>query len=393
MKKCILIGALAALMLFAFTACEQQMPNLPTSETDVLVNKINFVSTDATLREGEKLADKTAVIVDVEYVNAPSKSNVVAATVGDVTTLNGGANLVAVDVNGDGKADGYVQITAAEKTGLRIDTKDVELSVKEADITITPDNSKTKLSGIEVYITYSDSYEKKADSWNSVWNAATASSVTGAKVTADGETAVIEFEVTDKAEPAEVIMTNLYSVTYDADEVIVGQKFDPSKVVVVGSFSDDSRRPLTSDEYYLSTYAFDFDSAKAYTVTVTTYEGKVGVSRSFTMTINAIADYKTGFTASAMKNDDGTQKTTYTKGTSQITVDQFDFYVTSWAVKAISSTASENKIASNEIEIYDTPTTVPAGYVGDTMTVNFRLKADHDVTATAVINLTDPVTT
>ena len=391
MKKGILIGALAALMLFAFTACEQQMPNLPTSETDVQVNKINFVSTDATLREGVKLADKTAVIVDVEYVNAPSKSNVVAATVGEVASLNGGANLVAVDVNGDGKADGYVQVTAAEKTGLRIDTKDVELSVKEADITISPDNSKAKLNGIEVYVTYSDSYEKKADSWDSVWNATTASSVTGAKITADGETAVVEFEVTDKAEPAEVVMTNLYSVTYDADEVIVGQKFDPSKVVVVGSFSDDSTRTLTSDEYYLSTYAFDFDSAKAYQVTVTTYEGKVGASRTFTMTINAIADYKTGFTASTMKNDDGTQKTTYTKGTSQISVDQFDFYVTSWAVKAISSTASENKIASSEIEIYDTPTTVPAGYVGDTMTVNFRLKADHDVTATAVINLTDPV--
>ena len=87
MKKTILTIMVAAMMLVAFTACEQQMPNMPTSETDVQINKITFVSTEATLREGEPLAAKTAMIVNVEYVNAPAKSNVVAATVDKVAAL------------------------------------------------------------------------------------------------------------------------------------------------------------------------------------------------------------------------------------------------------------------------------------------------------------------
>ena len=122
MKKTILTIMVAAMMLVAFTACEQQMPNMPTSETDVQINKITFVNTEATLREGEPLAAKTAMIVNVEYVNAPAKSNVVAATVDKVAALNGGNNLVAIDVTGDGKADGYVQVSAAAKTGIRVDT-------------------------------------------------------------------------------------------------------------------------------------------------------------------------------------------------------------------------------------------------------------------------------
>ena len=98
MKKCILIGALAALMLFAFTACEQQMPNLPASQWDLEVAKVTFASSSKGLYEGE--AGTIVAKFNVEYKNGTSTKDVI----GNLTyaALSAGVNTAEVQFTADG---------------------------------------------------------------------------------------------------------------------------------------------------------------------------------------------------------------------------------------------------------------------------------------------------
>ena len=90
MKKCILIGALAALMLFAFTACEQQVPNF----IEKTPTAMSVVSTPEYL-VGEK-ADPNQIKVEIVYANGDVETKT-AATLGMVaTTLNGLQNKVSL---------------------------------------------------------------------------------------------------------------------------------------------------------------------------------------------------------------------------------------------------------------------------------------------------------
>ena len=70
MKKSILIGALAVMMLFAFTACEPQIAGvIPGGDSPVA--KVTFVSANDPLREGTAPGMVNAV-VDVIYKDGTS---------------------------------------------------------------------------------------------------------------------------------------------------------------------------------------------------------------------------------------------------------------------------------------------------------------------------------
>ena len=375
MKKSILIGALAVMMLFAFTACEPQIAGvIPGGDSPVA--KVTFVSANDPLREGTAPGMVNAV-VDVIYKDGTS-TNGVTAKMNVTSKIEPGTNVAPAVLSGEEGATSYlVSFEAATVTELAVDTEDVELSIKDTSIDVATDNSKTMLNGIVVTATYSDGFVEVVDDWTSKWNAATRANVTGATISYLSGSAEVEFEI--ERTPAEkATITSLVATYNDDEEVVVGQSFDPALVEVVATYSDETTKTLTSSEYYLDKYTADFTSTTEVVFTVTLYEAvQSGSIKTAELSITPVADYITSFTA-AQKMTDDEPSTTYIKGETAINVNQFDFTATSFAVQAVTE---QNKTIASGVEIFDTPAKVPAGYPSNTLRVYFRLTADKDVTA------------
>ena len=321
MRK-ILVGLIAAMMLFAFTACEQQMPKYPASEWDLEIAKVTFVSSATTFREGDTALNAVPVTVNVEYKNGDTTNGVVAS-LSTTEALVGGENIGTVDINGDSTADALVTFNAIEKTGLTINTDEATLSVKESEISIDPDNSKDSLEGITVTLTYADGYTVPAgDSWTSSWNGTTAASTTGAVVSYDGEEAIVEFTVTDRKP---VTITAL-SAEYTDEETIVGEAFNASHVEVTATYSDGSKKDLTASEYYVK----DQKTLPASTLTLTdkaldsvTIMAVEDIAKTATLSIPAGKNYITAVTAITPKTQGGP-----TAGATNVTIASYDVTVT-----------------------------------------------------------------
>lgn len=383
MKKGILIGALAALMLFAFTACEPQVSGIiPGGDSPVA--KVTFVSATDPLREGTTPGMVNA-IVDVVYKDGTS-TNGVTARMNVTEEITAGTNVAPIVLSGAANAESYLlSFEAANVTEVAVNTDDVDLEIKDSAIDVETDNSATLLKDAVVTVTYSDGYSEVVDDWTSEWNATSVADVTGATVSYLSGSAEVEFTI-ERTPAVKATITSL-DVTYnDDEEVVVGQSFDPALVEVVATYSDGTTKTLTSSDYYLDKYTADFTSTTAVTFTVTLYESaQSGSVKTAQLSITPIADYVTSFT-SAQKMTEGKPSTTYVKGETAINVNQFDFTATSFAVQAVTD---QNKTIASGVEIYDTPSTVPAGYPSNTLRVYFRLTADKDVTDYIDIPLTE----
>ena len=383
MRK-ILVGLIAAMMLFAFTACEQQMPKYPASEWDLEIAKVTFVSSATTFREGDTALNAVPVTVNVEYKNGDTTNGVVAS-LSTTEALVGGENIGTVDINGDSTADALVTFNAIEKTGLTINTDEATLSVKESEISIDPDNSKDSLEGITVTLTYADGYTVPAgDSWTSSWNGTTAASTTGAVVSYDGEEAIVEFTVTDRKP---VAITAL-SAEYTDEETIVGEAFNASHVEVTATYSDGSSAVLPSSNYTLNYYSYTFadtDVASGIDVVATLNKdvAKDASVKTATAHITVVADYVTAMSV-AVKTDPAQ---TFVAGTA-ITANQFTFTATRMA-QAASVPENLKTIADSSVTIDPATTTPAVGYTGS-YTVNFWLTADPTVEGSCTVTVTAP---
>ena len=157
MKKGILIGALAALMLFAFTACEQQMPNLPASQWDLEVAKVTFASSSKGLYEGE--SGSIVAKFNVEYKNGTSTNDVIGnLTYGKLADGVNTANVVFVE---DGPSY-VVEVTAHPITGLKVTFNNGDLTVPYASYQgwVTAEEvPATAAKPTAVVATYADGHE------------------------------------------------------------------------------------------------------------------------------------------------------------------------------------------------------------------------------------------
>ena len=92
MRK-ILVGLIAAMMLFAFTACDPGTMTVVQETGNPLVSKATLKTTE-TYYEGDIIAQDTPVSVDLVYVNGNTASVVVP--VAEAKTLTGGDNALKV---------------------------------------------------------------------------------------------------------------------------------------------------------------------------------------------------------------------------------------------------------------------------------------------------------
>ena len=167
--------------------------------------------------------------------------------------------------------------------------------------------------------------------------------------------------------------------------------------VVVAKYSDNTEKTLVlGTDYYLSNYEHTFvtaDITTAVKFTVTLYESAQAgdTHKDCTLSINAVADYVTGFTASQKTSGDPAKPTTvYTRGETTVSVDQFDFKVTSYAVAKVET--GVNDTITTGVTIFDTPSKVPAGYPSNTLRVWFRVgSGDTAVTTYCDVPVVDPV--
>lgn len=247
MKKSILIGALAVMMLFAFTACEPQIAGvIPGGDSPVA--KVTFVSANDPLREGTTPGMVNAV-VDVIYKDGTS-TNGVTAKMNVTSKIEPGTNVAPAVLSGEEGATSYlVSFEAATVTELAVDTENVELSIKDTSIDVATDNSKTMLNGIVVTATYSDGFVEVVDDWTSKWNAATRANVTGATISYLSGSAEVEFEIERTPEAAPVVddIAVYYSVNGDEATTTAPTTLYLGDVVTISVWTVDSADEQIAD--------------------------------------------------------------------------------------------------------------------------------------------------
>ncbi len=214
MRK-ILVGLIAAMMLFAFTACE------PSSMT---VNNVNGVPVAATITSSGSFyagtsANNTPVVVSVTYDNGYVLENVNAklASTGNVKagTNYGTVSIPVADSSTGSALD--VSFTGIAATELRL-ALDEDVKVEYAKADITSETATIDTDGVTATLVYADGHERTLTSDVSYkFNGTAAASyqdstaviatVTGTNLTADDKDLTAEYaiEVTDYTAPATTV--------------------------------------------------------------------------------------------------------------------------------------------------------------------------------------------
>lgn len=179
MRKSILIGVLAALMLFAFTACEAQVPNLPVQGGKDIAN---ITVTSTTVYAGQKYTESVPAVVSIVYKDGTTTDNVaVQLTVtGTDKKATAGSNFGTVAYEGLKDSSGKAVNWTVEYQAI---------AVKDANVVVDEDALKVAYSALSsastiqgnVSLVYADGYVAPAKNETLSWNAETS---TPEKITA-----------------------------------------------------------------------------------------------------------------------------------------------------------------------------------------------------------------
>ena len=174
--KSVLVVAFACAMLFAFTACEQQMPNLPSSATDKEVSKVEFESSEFGFYEAVKATSPVAAKVTVYYMDGTSTNGVTANMT--VDTVKAGVNVYPAVISATENAPAYlVEVEGIAAVGLSADVEAVTVPADEFG------NAKTALADLSVNVEFADGYQIPAgDWWTATWNGDTAEETTSVRI-------------------------------------------------------------------------------------------------------------------------------------------------------------------------------------------------------------------
>lgn len=195
--KSVLVVAFACAMLFAFTACEQQMPNLPSSATDKEVSKVEFESSEFGFYEAVKATSPVAAKVTVYYMDGTSTNGVTANMT--VDTVKAGVNVYPAVISATENAPAYlVEVEGIAAVGLSADVEAVTVPTDEFG------NAKTALADLSVNVEFADGYQIPAgDWWTATWNGDTAEETTSVRIayTYNEKNFTLDLPVTFTTEP------------------------------------------------------------------------------------------------------------------------------------------------------------------------------------------------
>ena len=162
MRKSILIGVLAALMLFAFTACDSQVPNIPNAG-DNDIAKVTIASAPTFYAGGS--ADDVYVTVDVQRVGGKVTEDVPAVVSFVENKVVPGTNPVKISFGSLTGADSSAEYTymGSIEAGSVIEL-DVEYKAPTAPVSNVSSIEVTSVKGVYAdgtktnVLTYSTDY-------------------------------------------------------------------------------------------------------------------------------------------------------------------------------------------------------------------------------------------
>lgn len=372
MKKSILIGALAVMMLFAFTACEQQMPTykevsyIEVEQTgDFVIGQVfdaskftvtaNFTDGSSSVVKGASvaLAEKSEGVSedwkDGAKVEATFKANGQEFT--NSTTVKISSDITNINITGEGLKvttqtsdvqDVFDALKADIKSGKRV-------------LTVTTSNGSATFSTAD-YANFESNYVVNVDA--DITEEEIEDAIENEDLSALSNIA-LTFTITDRttstavatdvpsnltislveATPAAGATIASVEVTQTNEVFAINDTLADVEYAVVATYNDEASTKVRLDSYTLTfndyNTAFKLSDSEnapeedAYAVTV-----KVGDKEyPSTLTVATTNDYPVAITVSTKDSDpdeDGKQVKTYAAGDT-IAVEDFEYKVTKWA--------------------------------------------------------------
>ena len=425
MKK-VFIGVLAALMLFAFTACDNSVPT-------VSIDGVAYVEVEQVKNylEGENATEDGFQIVVNYTVGSPK---IIAGNAGNIDIAGDVASVKGIqfyDANGKEVPAVGTSVTYTPVTSVSVNVSSIEIEEGSkledgfgiVDPAVLADATFT-LSGDGVSKTYTfmDVATKKIDVVLSLWNEnemlATSTAVEKGEtytvtldkydILNDGETHTsgkwdadftnngltaglstgVTVSVVEKSVTAPVTLSSI-AVTQNADNevfVIANDATNTDKVsdleyTVVGSFSDGTSKTLTStDGWTIGVLNYTTDSALTNGMNIIVYATKGSDYAEGSFAVRTTADYAKSVEIGIGKvqGESGEVARTWAPG-NDILPAQFTYTVKSWASghdysKDTGVAASMLTLPSDDFAV--NPRMVPNGYTSSSMAVNFSYVGD-----------------
>lgn len=373
MKKSILIGALAVMMLFAFTACEQQMPTykevsyIEVEQTGGFVigqvfdaSKFtvtaNFTDGSSSVVKGASvaLAEKTEGVTedwkDGAKVEATFTAN--GKTFTNSTTVKISSDITNINITGDG-----LKVTTQGISNVQsvFDALKADIKSGKRVLSVTTSNGSATFSTAD-YTNFESKYVVNVDA--DITEEEIEDALENEDFSALSNIA-LTFTITDRAASTAVatdVPSNLtislveatpaagatiasVAVTQTNEVFAINDTLADVEYAVVATYNDEASTKvrldsytLTFDDYNTAFKLSDTENApeeNAYAVTV-----KVGDKEyDSTLTVTTTTDYPVAITVSTKDSDpseDGKQVKTYAAGDS-IAVADFEYKVTKWA--------------------------------------------------------------
>lgn len=242
--KSVLVVAFACAMLFAFTACEQQMPNLPSSATDKEISKVEFESSEFGFYEAVKATSPVAAKVTVYYMDGTSTNGVTANMT--VDTVKAGVNVYPAVISAAENAPAYlVEVTGIAAVGLSADVEAVTVPADEFD------DAKTALADLAVNVEFADGYQIPAGEWwTATWNGETVEKTTSVKIayTYNEKNFTLDLPVTFTTEPDPDTTVASIEASYSDAEW-----YGDSITVTINTFNAAGEKlgTVEADDYYI----------------------------------------------------------------------------------------------------------------------------------------------
>ena len=431
MRKTFLIGVLAALMLFAFTACEQNMPSTPlygAQVESITVAEQPVYIVMPSLTNVTDTIDPSVIKFAVKYNDGKvytytgAQLGLTAASVNGGATVNALTKTITVKLDEDGKYTFYPQVKAYEPTAAVIDLASIENQPveiqKDKAVTYNVDVTVSSNGGAKVFeipfktlasdvndiikdnkLEAGDTFTVTAEYASNIAKHLTENPLLD--ITFEGSVSVIVVDGTETK--IDHIVAKQNGTIYADITGMAGNKTLTQASITVTAYDKDGNVLSGNDITGFTTSVYDENNVKfndaytwkkagTYKVTVKYANADGSKSFSYPMELKISEDYPIAFEVSQKNSEtpvDGhfTEKYKYIPG-EPITFDtsKFDMKVTAWKSNA-STTYAEDDEPDYTVEWKASPSVIPyditlSGTEGSktgTYKINFETVIDGEV--------------